>query len=209
MATSQPVRGSHLAAVNTMLSAIGETPTTQNTLDGVGGYSADVTMAKQILDEVNKEVQGQGWHFNTEYDVPLVPDGGDKHIVLGTNIARVDLEPENQNGLDVIVKWTSAEYRLYDKKKRTYEFGNTVKATVVYFYEFIGLPHAAQHYITIKAARVFQDRMVGSQLHHKYYATDEYRALADLKDWEGETADHSIFDNYGTYRVIKRGPVIT
>jgi len=109
----------------------------------------------------------------------------------------------------VIVKWTSAEYRLYDKKDKTYEFDNTVKATVVYFYEFIGLPHAAQHYITIKAARVFQDRMVGSQLHHKYYATDEYRALADLKDWEGETADHSIFDNYGTYRVIKRGPVIT
>lgn len=207
MAESQPVRGSHLAAVNTMLSAIGEIPTTQVILDA--GSSADVVMAKQILDEVNKEVQGQGWHFNTEYDVPLVPDGGDKHIVLGTNIARVDLEPEDQNGLDVIVKWTSAEYRLYDKKKRTYEFGNTVKATVVYFYEFIGLPHAAQHYITIKAARVFQDRMVGSQLHHKYYATDEYRALADLKDWEGETADHSIFDNYGTYRVIKRGPVIT
>ena len=206
MAESQPVRGSHLTAVNTMLSAIGEMPTTQAILDA--GSSADVVMAKQILDEVNKEVQGQGWHFNTEYDVELTP-AGDKHIVLGTNIARVDIEPVNQNGLDVIVKWTSAEYRLYDKKDKTYEFDNTVKATVVYFYEFIGLPHAAQHYITIKAARVFQDRMVGSQLHHKYYATDEYRALADLKDWEGETADHSIFDNYGTYRVIKRGPVIT
>ena len=206
MATSQPVRGSHLTAVNTMLSAIGEIPTTQVILDA--GSSADVVMAKQILDEVNKEVQGQGWHFNTEYDVELTP-AGDKHIVLGTNIARVDLEPVNSSGLDVIVKWTSAEYRLYDKKERTYEFDNTVKATVVYFYEFIGLPHAAQQYITIKAARVFQDRMVGSQLHHRYYATDEYRALADLKDWEGETADHSIFDNYGTYRVIKRGPVIT
>lgn len=206
MAESQPVRGSHLTAVNTMLSAIGEIPTTQVILDA--GSSADVVMAKQILDEVNKEVQGQGWHFNTEYDVELTP-AGDKHIVLGTNIARVDLEPANQNGLDVIVKWTSAEYRLYDKKDKTYEFDNTVKATVVYFYDFIGLPHAAQHYITIKASRVFQDRMVGSQLHHKYYATDEYRALADLKDWEGETADHSIFDNYGTYRVIKRGPVIT
>ena len=60
MATSLPARGTHLAAINTMLSAIGESPTTQNTLDGTGGYSADVVMAKQILDEVNKEVQAQG-----------------------------------------------------------------------------------------------------------------------------------------------------
>ena len=206
MSESQPVRGSHLTAVNTMLSAIGEIPTTQAILDA--GSSADVVMAKQILDEVNKEVQGQGWHFNTEYDVELTP-AGDKHIVLGTNIARIDLEPVNQNGLDVIVKWTSAEYRLYDKKKRTYEFDNTVKATVVYFYEFIGLPHAAQQYITIKASRVLQDRTVGAQTLHAYSMNDEFRALADLRDWEGETADHSIFDSYGTYRTIKRGPVIT
>ena len=33
--------------------------------------------------------------------------------------------------------------------------------------------------------------------------------LADLKDWEGETADHSIFDTLSTFRVIKRGSIIT
>ena len=58
MATSLPARGTHLAAINTMLSAIGESPTTQSILDA--GSSADVVMAKQILDEVNKEVQAQG-----------------------------------------------------------------------------------------------------------------------------------------------------
>ncbi len=206
MSESQPVRGSHLTAVNTMLSAIGEMATTQTVLDA--GSSADVVMAKQILDEVNKEVQGQGWHFNTEYEVEFTP-AGDKHIVLGTNIARIDLEAVNSSGLDVIVKWTSAEYRLYDKKERTYEFDSTVKATVVYFYDFIGLPHAAQQYITIKAARILQDRTVGAQTLHAYSMNDEFRALADLRDWEGETADHSIFDSYSTYRTIKRGPVIT
>tara|TARA_R110002012_G_scaffold266776_2_gene450379 strand:- start:166 stop:747 length:582 start_codon:yes stop_codon:yes gene_type:complete len=193
-----------------MLSAIGEMATTPTILDA--GSSADVVMAKQILDEVNKEVQGQGWHFNTEYEVEFTPEG-DKHIVLGTNIARIDLEAVNSSGLDVIVKYVStvtpAEYRLYNKKERTYEFDSTVKATVVYFYDFIGLPHAAQQYITIKAARVLQDRTVGAQTLHAYSMNDEFRALADLRDWEGETADHSIFDSYSTYRTIKRGPVIT
>ena len=117
MATSQPERGTHLNAINTMLSAIGESPTTRAILDAES--SADVVMAKQILDEVNKEVQAQGWHFNTEYEVKFTPEG-DKHIVLGTNIARIDLEPPHENGLDVIVKYTSGEYRLYDKKDKTY-----------------------------------------------------------------------------------------
>ena len=206
MATSLPARGTHLNAINTMLSAIGESPTTQSILDA--GSSADVVMAKQILDEVNKEVQAQGWHFNTEYEVEFTP-AGDKHIVLGTDIARIDLAPAHENGLDVIVKHTSGEYRLYDKKDKTYEFEDVVEATVVYFYDFIYLPHAAQHYITIKASRVYQDRVVGSQLHHKFMQTDELRALADLKDWEGETADHSIFDSLSTFRVIKRGSVNT
>ena len=207
MATSLPARGTHLNAINTMLSAIGESPTTQSILDA--GSSADVVMAKQILDEVNKEVQAQGWHFNTEYEVEFTPDDGDKHIVLGTDIARIDLAPAHETGLDVIVKHTSGEYRLYDKKDKTYEFESAVEATVVYFYDFIYLPHAAQHYITIKASRVYQDRVVGSQLHHKFMQTDELRALADLKDWEGETADHSIFDSLLPFRVIKRGSVNT
>ena len=207
MATSQPERGTHLNAINTMLSAIGESPTTRTILDAES--SADVVMAKQILDEVNKEVQAQGWHFNTEYEVEFTPDGSTKHIVLGTNIARIDLAPNNEDGRDVIVKYTSGEYRLYDKKDKTYEFSGTVKATVVYFYDFIYLPHAAQHYITIKSSRVYQDRVVGSQLHHKFMQVDELRALADLKDWEGETADHSIFDSLLPFRVIKRGSVNT
>ena len=207
MATSQPARGTHLDAINTMLSAIGESPTTRTILDAES--SADVVMAKQILDEVNKEVQAQGWHFNTEYEVKFTPNGSTKHIVLDPNIARIDLAPAHENGLDVIVKYTSGEYRLYDKKDKTYEFENDIEATVVYFYDFIHLPHAAQHYITIKASRVYQDRVVGSVHHHKFMQVDELRALADLKDWEGETADHNIFDTLSTFRVIKRGSVIT
>ncbi len=200
-----PGRTTQLEAVNTMLSVIGETPTTDSIISA--NSSADVVMAVQILDEVTKEVEAQGWHFNTEYDVELTP-AGDKHIVLDTNVARIDLEPENTNGLDVIMKYTGGEWRLYDKKDKTYEFDNKVKATIVYYLDFIALPQPAQRYITIRAARIFQDRMVGSGNHHTFNTKDEFRALADLKEWEGDTADHSIFDHYDTLRTVNRGNVV-
>ena len=54
-----------LESVNIMLAAIGESPV--NTLTGT--LPADVVMAQSTLTEVNKEVQSEGWSFNTEIDV--------------------------------------------------------------------------------------------------------------------------------------------
>ena len=49
--------------------------------------------------------------------------------------------------------------------------------------------------------------MVGSQAHHAFSREDESRARALLKEFEGETADHSIFDNYDVYRIVNRPDV--
>jgi hypothetical protein len=53
-----------LEAVNTMLNTIGEAPV--NTL--VNMTSVDASSALSILNSVNREVQSQGWFFNTEYN---------------------------------------------------------------------------------------------------------------------------------------------
>ena len=60
-------RTSELEAVNTILSTIGEAPL--NTLSG--SLPVDGTIAKNVLSEVSREVQSQGWHFNTHYKVTL------------------------------------------------------------------------------------------------------------------------------------------
>ena len=54
-----------LEAVNTMLGVIGETPV--NTLGGTS-RPVSVVSAESVLDEVNREVQSRGGHFNTEHD---------------------------------------------------------------------------------------------------------------------------------------------
>ena len=62
-----------LQAINTMLSVIGESPVNSFATNATG----DVAISKNILDEVLKEVQTDGWNWNTEHNVefPVDVDG--------------------------------------------------------------------------------------------------------------------------------------
>ena len=190
-------RTTELEAVNIILSAVGEPPITS--LDD--GNGADAAIAKNILSEVANEVQSMGWHFNTVREVVLTPDTGDANrIPLAANILRVDLEPQHTGSMDVVQR---GDY-LYDRKGQTDVFGSTVKATVVYSLQWSELPEPARRLLTTRAARVFQDRMVGSGDHHSFTMQDEFNAMVSLKEFEGDTAGHSIFGHYDTFRSLDR-----
>ena len=189
-----------LNAINTILSAVGEAPVNSLT----GSLTADVRLAESILDETSREVQSVGWHFNTEKDVPLTPNSEDE-VNIGTNIVRVDLEDSNINSnYDIVIRGT----RLYNRKKLTYTFTATLKYTVVYLLEFSDLPENARRYVMIRAARIYQDRLIGSEKHSMFTRADEQQALFSLRDYEMESADYSIFDNIDVARIIDRTSVI-
>ena len=61
---TKPTSMTELEAVNVLLTTIGEQP-----INSFWNQTTDVTIARQVLNEVNREVQSQGWHFNTETDV--------------------------------------------------------------------------------------------------------------------------------------------
>ena len=67
-------RTSELEAVNTILSTVGEAPLSSLT----GSLPVDGTMARNVLNEINREVQSQGWHFNTHYKATLSKDASNK-----------------------------------------------------------------------------------------------------------------------------------
>jgi len=185
-----------LDAVNTMLSIIGEPP-----INSISGTTrADAQIALNILTEISREVQNAGWHFNTEKNVEFQPDVN-KEINLADNVVRVDLEDENQSStVDIVVRGS----KLYNRYSRSYLFDASIKATTVYLLEFEELPQAARQFIMIRAGRVFGDRMVGSEKHHGFTLQDEYKALGDLKEYECDTGDYSIFDNYDVGVIIDR-----
>ena len=71
-----------LEAVNSLLSAIGEAAV--SSLETA--TTVEVTQAKNLLSNVNRETQQKGWHFNTEWDVTLTRDSDNKTHAQFTNL---------------------------------------------------------------------------------------------------------------------------
>jgi hypothetical protein len=180
-----------LEAVNVLLTTIGEAPV--NTL--TGNQVTDVTIANQVLTEVSREVQAQGWHFNTEDKVVLSRNEFD-FIVIPADVARIDTPDYN-----TVIRGD----KLFNLDTRSYEFTTTVEASIVYYQDFLELPDVVKKYITTRAARIFSDRMLNSETIHRMVSRDEQKALIDLKDFEGDTADFNMMDSYSVSRVMNRG----
>ena len=74
---------SELDAVNFMLESIGSMPVASLDDSGV----ADVAIANFILKQTSREVQSEGWYFNSDTDIEYTPDI-DGYITFGANIVR-------------------------------------------------------------------------------------------------------------------------
>ena len=59
MATSTIDTDTELSAVNSILGSIGQSPITELNFE-----NPEVSFIYNILTEVNKDVQNEGWHFN-------------------------------------------------------------------------------------------------------------------------------------------------
>jgi hypothetical protein len=181
---------SELEAINTILSVIGESPI--SSLSDISSV-ADAVTAQSILSEVSRQVQTKGWHFNTEKDFELSPDTFAKEIVIPSNALRVDSMGDDRE-MDVVQRGN----RLYDRVKHTFQFDKSIKCDLVVLLPFDQLPQAARHYVTIKAARIFQSRTVGSEALYQFTSVDERDALLDLKRNEGITGDYNILTSNPT-----------
>jgi len=185
-----------LEAVNTLLETIGLSPI--NTL--TGEKTNDVIRAESVIEEVNREVQTMGWYFNMEEDYTLNADRKGQ-INLPDNIMRIDFDDQRIHDVEPVIRGT----RLYDKKNHTYTFTKNLTVTVILALPFEELPEAARRYITIRGARIYGDRMVGSENLNAFTRNDEMRAWVTLREWEGDVADYSIFDSPGMAEHQLRG----
>lgn len=184
-----------LEALNTMLSTIGESPV--NTVDDSG--MVDAVIARQILRATSREVQSRGWHFNTEKGYPLQPNENGE-LLLPATILRADTVGTDAD-VDVVVRGT----RLYDRRNHTYNIGKALKIDGVILLPFDDLPEAARWYVTVRASRIYQERVVGSDTLSAFNQQDEMRALVNLQEAEADTADYNILsDNYAVARVLDR-----
>ena len=71
--------------------------------------------------------------------------------------------------------------------------------------EFADLPQAARYYISIRAARVFQNRVVGSDTLKGFTKEDEMYARVALKKYDADSAGYNMLTGtYGVARTLDR-----
>jgi hypothetical protein len=168
-----------LEAVNILLSIIGESPIDKLS-DTTVNEITDSALASRTLTEVSRDVQAEGWNWNTDHDVPVVKDNQNQYLLESNTLAAIFSPSRYPNG-----QYVQRGNKVYDRVKRTFAFGaNATQALVidriVYQLDWEELPHVAQQYIVIRAGRIFSDRYLNSNAIYVYTAQDEEYARAML-----------------------------
>lgn len=172
-----------LEAVNVMLTNIGEAPV--NSLSS--GVGLDASTAQTVLKESSRDVQSRGWFWNTEL-LELTPDSN-KELILPGNTLRA--RPINQYSSYAYIYRNG---KLYNREpfKNTTEFDGGVEVEAVQELSFTTLPETARRYITLIAARLFQERKLGVNAISQQNRHDEARAYAILRQEENASARRNV-----------------
>jgi len=176
-------RTSYLEAVNRVLQMMGEAPV--NSLNGQFGLAQQ---ADDMLKDISRKVQTDGWSFNTDYERDMVPDSVTKEVLVGTNVSRVVVDIYNYPSLDVVQRGS----KLYDRRANSYQFDQAFKADVTYMLDWEELPEHARQYITIKAGRHLQEAILGSADLSKINITAEAEARALFLEEETYVSQNSM-----------------
>jgi len=187
-----------LDAVNLILSSVGQAPVT--TLDL---QNPEVSIVLNTLREVNKQVQSEGWIFNTEREYKLSPDSSTQEILYPSNMLQIDTNKEKHRADYDVVRRNG---KLYDRLNHTYTFTQDIYADIVWYFDFTDVPPAIQTYIVARAARMSAIKMIGDQEINKLLAEQEIQTRAAAIEYDCNQGDYSMFgfkdgrDYYNSYQ---------
>ena len=180
-----------LSAVNSILGAIGQSPVTT-----LNFTNPEVSFVYNILTEVNKDVQNEGWNFNREQHVEIKPDSITKRITLPSDVLSYDLHDNLVHGTKNLVE---RKGDIYDKENHTYEFEQSLYMDIVYLWEFEDLPNPFQRYVVYRSAGRAATQLVSNPQLVKLLERQEAQARATCLEYECNQGDHSFFGlDHGT-----------
>ena len=182
-----------LDAVNSILMSVGETPVNTLTVQ-----SPEVAIAQKTLRQVCREIQAEGWSYNTENQYPI-DLATNNQCIIPNNVLQLDLNIfEHGKDYDVVRRSDNGVMKVYDKKNHTFTFENCSKLyfDIVWMLDFEDLPQAFKDYITTRASRIASNRMINSQPSAKLLEADEAAARAAAVQYEMQQSDHNIFSDF-------------
>lgn len=184
-----------LEAVNVCLANIGESPVSAIT----GNITVDAALARDLLRQVTREVQTHGFYWNTELNYKLIPNTAD-NLALPANVLSVDTTGDDKNK-DLVARGRI----LYDRVKHSYTFSEPVYVDIVVALSFEELPEIARRYIAVRAARIYQERVMGNGSISNFNTSDEDMARAALLAENMEIEDNNMMTgNASVFGILSR-----
>lgn len=184
-----------LEAVNTLLSVIGEAPVDKLSDISINEIT-DSALARKTLNEVARDVQAEGWSWNTDWNVELSKNNSNE-FVLPSNALTCLFSPNRYPNKQYVVRGL----KVYNRAKRTFAFGADMNGPlvvdqVVSQLSWDEVPHTAQQYIVIRAARIYSDRYLNSNAIYAYTAQDEdYARSMLIRDEERHLDSNMLWGN--------------
>ena len=193
-----------LPAVNEILASVGQAPVP--TLDQT---NPDVAIAYNTLLQVSREVQAEGWSFNTETNIKESPDANG-YILYPNNVLQMDLTSNASNGDKDVIKKNG---RLYDKTNHTDEWTTDVYVDKLFWFDWVDLPVIMQDYIISRTALIVSSRIVGDPNQFEMLQVKEVQCRAALMEYEcnqgdytffGHPRGHNYYNSYQPYQALYR-----
>ena len=151
----------------------------------------DVAIALNTLREVSREVQAEGWSFNTEFDYKITPDSNDE-VLIADDVLQMDLNRSHTENIE-----KDAIYRggkLYDKKAHSYKWtAETVYVDIVWYFEWANIPAPIQAHIVARAAAIVSSRIIGDVNQYQILQQKEALTRAQAMEYECSQGDYTFF----------------
>jgi hypothetical protein len=184
-AGSSVLASGEIGVVNKILRLIGEPTTTSVSSNALNMATL------QLMRDVDRELQGRGWWFNTEKDVEITPVNGT--IVLDGAMLSAEAN-DYDTRLDVN---SDGAFILYDlNKKSSTSWTSPVKVTAIYKRSLPVVPDKYEEYLVVRTAILLTELYPQSGIDIQRLPKMEQELRAYFKDREFDDANYSVFDNY-------------
>lgn len=164
----------------------------------------DVAIALNTLREVSREVQSEGWTFNTEFDYKITPDSNDE-IRIADDVLQMDLNGKYPENIEKEAIFRGG--KLYDKKAHSYTWtAETVYVDIVWYFEWENIPAPIQAHIVARAAAIVSSRIIGDSNQYQILQQKELTTRSQAMEYECNQGDFTFFgspDNGNFYRPYK------
>lgn len=129
------------------------------TIDSIDITMPDIEIAVDTLETVDREMQSEGWYFNTEFQYTITRDVNDE-LVLPTNYLDARMSTN---------KWTARGLKLYDLENHTFtlaadEDDDIVIQEIILLIDHVDAPVVYQNAMLAEAAARFFTEIDGDQL---------------------------------------------